>query len=125
MEKKRSAGVTILGSFTIFMSIVYSLFVNHLNASNGVVDLICLAVFICGVGFLRLANWARIAVILFVACLIVLTVAMTIYYVIDEYIHTGIFYDGFSMIVFIAGIIFFLGGVIFYLTRPKVKEQFK
>lgn len=133
MEKKRSVGLTIIGALFIIGSIlsVAMLFLAHspviLSLTMIVFFGFALIGFYAGVGILMLKPSARILAI-------ALLIVKIPYGIINTFKDFNILISGspipiplvllplFLGIVLVAGINI---GIIFYLTRPKVKEQFK
>jgi len=124
MDKKRSIGLTILGILIIAESI-YGLYnigrglflIRLFNLRIAVTIIAALSYIICGFGVLRLYSWARITGII-----------ISYYYIVATFIPVVVF-QMFKQIpnILMPSIIRWIWYcfVIFYLTRPKVKEQFK
>ncbi len=108
MDKKRSNGVIIVGIMLIISSIA-----GILGRYADWRLLIYIPLFISGVGILFLKNWARVLSIL------ILTI-----FTIETFIILKNFSTPILIIMQAFGVIYFLF-LIYYLTRPKVKEQFK
>ena len=137
MEKKRSKGVTFLSWFFIVLGLfnsarwLYFIFENwSMDAlpspffySILLILLISIAGVVGGIGMLKLIPWARKLIItitifpIFLAALIGLKRVFTGESIIKRMPEEGIF-----LIIFV---IVYIVAVIYFLTRPKVKEQFR
>jgi len=142
MEKKRSVGVTLLGIIFILLGLP-SLLIALLAGISGyygkglklLIDIFMRIIFIgtpgalifSGIGLLSLKKWGRI-------CAIITAIAISLVlcgYGIAGFIVKSSSIDksciswdiSFTRFCFFSALFFLL--VIFYLTRPKVKEQFK
>jgi len=118
MEKKRSAGLIIVGTLITLLGVT-NLFV--LISANiplpGRLTSICFNIYltICGVGILLLANWARVSVII-IAGLSALFASVSI---IPFFKMPSLGLPAFAATVLVCLV------VLYFLTRPKVREQFK
>ncbi len=129
MEKKRSIGVIILSIFLLLCVIpgLIAAFIGGISHSNAespaeiALDIIMRILFITSpvvflvtaIGLLELKNWARIlTMILFPVLIYITSFGVCILFDVPP-----------ILILVICGIFFVL--IIYYLTRPKVKEQFK
>ena len=132
MEKKRPIGVTVFGIIGmvfyafIFLLAAFGSFLGNASLSDSVFAFISLlfgiSLVISGIFIIMLRRWARILFI-FQMCLIgTLAGLWLIIAIITKQIDN-------SLIFFLTFVIFFLFLLpiccIYYLTRPKVKEQFK
>lgn len=117
-RKVRSAGVSIIGSLLILQGLL------PLSKSfqYGFIPFILFLIFTAiGIGLLRLNNQFRIATIVFFAILFTMKlVGVTLLFIKQDFS---------SLTIWDAGVIAIIGfefiGLTFFLTRPKVKEQFK
>ena len=143
MEKKRSKGVTILGWLNIIVSfyiyhyaktllirerffekleILQSVNINHTSLSYTTVNIagviLCVIVFIAGILVLRLKEIGRKLAIY--SCIAGLLVAMF------ELIYLLVQRSNPVIVLFVLVLLILPAGIyIYFLTRPKVKEQFK
>jgi len=124
MEKKRSVGVTILAWFFLigFFGGVLTLpryKLPHEIIYNVVSSIYCL---IAGWGLLRLLDWARIFTI-------IMAIVTGIYNKIYSYIYLrdNPFWAQNKKLLYGLDIfsLLWIAFIIYFLTRPKVKEQFK
>lgn len=137
MEKKRSKGLTTLGRFFLFCVIlgIMFAFIGLISGPSGPQDALggtlsdlirigfILSPFIFlieGIGILKLKNWARIFTITF--CLI--NTLLVVIYFIHFHIVLKMPLDILNDLIWLSIGVFSLY-VIYYLTRSKVKEQFK
>lgn len=136
MEKKKSVGVTILATCILF-SIIPGLIAAFIGAISDpghpknvfwvALDVIMRILFISspvmflvtGIGLLRLKNWARLTTIFYSPVLSYIVVGFAPMHFI-KYIPSNIW-----PIIFSVGLIMSILFILFFLTRPKVKEQFK
>ena len=131
MEKKKSLGVTVLGLFLILLSalslIVLTLFPPMSKNPPLLTFYVIWAVgvFIAGIGIIRLKEWARKLALTFFTIKTIQLVASSIKDInilIKKSSSFGVIIVGIVLsVVFVIVLI----GIIIYLTRPKVKEQFR
>jgi len=149
MEKKRSVGVTILGwleiliggigsiffvlSFYVYLHAIYLLKIGSNSGDQLGVDLgflfsvmtfPSLFILVSGIGILRCSSWARKMNIVVIPLVLILVTVFLSQGALWE-IRRGNLWAGTTILgLFLAiGIVIFLK--VWYLTRPKVKEQFK
>lgn len=134
MEKKRSVSLSILGILFILNGLggfktifLYPAIVKNLVfLTYGVFYTV--AVIITGVGILLLRRWARIMALFFVAIKTIQLIAgiITDIPMIKKSAEFASVHPPISSLIIATIIIFIVGcGVMYYLTRPKIKEQFK
>jgi hypothetical protein len=125
MKKKRPAGVIILGSFWLLIGVYYGM-VNIIEERLHHFDLVLLPIlyFAIGVGILMLKKWAR-WITLFTMVLLMLSGVLLFHRWLE--LIRSLSNSGYRIIATILFLTRFAlsGGVIFYLTRIKVKQQFK
>ena len=118
MEKKRSVGVTIFGWLYIVLAVL-----SFLPAIGGILEwqgwfyVISLFIegalfLIIGVNILRLKNWVRIFLI-------------WLNFILMGYFIIGTFFWEPRLLMGIVSLCPILLGINYFLTRPKVKEQFR
>ncbi len=126
MQKKRSAGITIIGSILIVWPLLFLLKIFMVSLNLGHFHLVSMLpdiqkpifalqkvlYIICGIGILRLVKLARV----FVVCISLFGIVMWAAAIILK-----------TSPVLLNKIIHIVAYMAFYwfLTRPKVKEQFK
>ncbi|MFA5145371.1 MAG: hypothetical protein WC723_05155 [Candidatus Omnitrophota bacterium] len=125
MEKKRPVGIIILGSFWLLIGVYYGI-VNIIGKRLHHFDLVVLPILYLGIGagILMLKKWAR-WITLFAMVLLMLSGVLLFnrwLEVIRSLPNSG--YRIIAILLFLARFAL-AGGVIFYLTRVKVKQQFK
>ena len=131
MEKKRSVGVFVCGIIAIVISL-YLLYAYITLSDMPPPDrislimpgIIAISFFISGIFILRLKNWARILFMIQMVYYVFVGLRGVTYILSIEKIFKG----HISQMSWLAWLLlFFLPSVssIYYLTRPKVKEQFK
>ena len=129
MENKNLIGIKIVGIVGVIMGVIEltmflgALFVNALF-SAALVLMYGLSIIISAIFILKLKNWARIV-------FIVLILGSMIFWLQGEYaICASNIAHGFSVSILEIFVFLIVKGIIpalciYYLTRPKVKEQFK
>ncbi|MDP2904890.1 MAG: hypothetical protein Q8O22_01135 [Candidatus Omnitrophota bacterium] len=110
MGKKRTIFLILLGVGMIFFSLVYFM-ANHLNASDGFVDIMCLLWIIFGAGIILLQNWSRIMTMV----ISIVTALLTLWNSRDCFLCDG------GLMLLMAALLLI---PFFYLRRPKVKLMF-
>jgi hypothetical protein len=128
MEKKRSKGIVILGTF-LLVCLLPALMAAFIAAISGpgpserihgpsqirlVFILSPVAFLLAGIGVLALKNWARVFTIIVCSVMTLLIIGLL-------FLSTSV--DLLPLIFFLAIVIIFTS-IIYYLTRPKVKRQF-
>jgi len=132
MEKKISVGVKISGIASIILGLFYIFLFLLKHKDKDAVFLLPLVLFIVsGIGILFFHNWGRrLMLVLSGYCLIISTFVIYILVGLSYYYETGLTVSFWKQIITkilpICGIsnipaIAFL----YFLTRPRVKEQFK
>ena len=136
MDQKRPVGITILGIY-LLLCVIPSFFAAIIGGISGayiikstldvVLDIVMRILFITsplicittGVGLLRLKNWARLITMFLSPVLSFIVIGIS-----------GIFLDtiippNIVSLTIVLGTVIISIGIIYYLTRSKVKEQFK
>jgi len=133
MEKKRSKGITLVAIFSIMVGL-YFLYEKHsgihylpqlIEAKQWLVlsgILIDFLYIIAGIGLLRRLNWSRKLFIFITFVFLIGVIRSSFYLIMNDMIAQ---YSPILMVrLFMIMSILFVFSLI-YLTRPKVKEQFK
>jgi len=135
MEKKRSKGITILGICLLLCAVpaLFAALIGMVSQSYAkgvtevVIDIIMRILFIsspltfisAGVGMLNLKNWARIMVMFIFPIPSFIAISIS-----GSFLNVIMPPDIVSLMTLLGTAVMSLA-IIFYLTRPKVKEQFK
>ena len=132
MEKKRSVGITIVGILFILNSLLSVGFIFSLTASMNSVSAIvsigwALILFLTGIGILQLRSIARMTAIALIVIQAINATARTIIdlnFMIQELSSPKAATMAIGSLTLILGIGICIV-IVYYLTRPKVKAQFK
>ena len=134
MEKKRSVGVTVIGILFILQALFsFGILLTRPSLAKDLPSLVyvisySMVLAITGVGIFLLKRWALILSLALITAKTIQLIWMSILDIGTVSKSPEFAYNIPPVGVLIALIIIFIfvgGGVIYYLTRPKVKEQFK
>jgi len=138
MEQKRSKGITVIGYLGIALSLcmiggILMLINGYFNVAESLIGLIRFSLLlIFSIGLLKLKNWARIGFIALELVEFFNDVLFKLFNLSNEAETLQILFRALSKDTSTNYVLLFLGMetiiivvIIFYLTRPKVKEQFK
>lgn len=126
MEKKRSVGISI---FAILMILDAAIFI-LIRSSVGFIA-IGLPIIVCAIGILMLKDWARKATIWVYAIYMffsIIGVSLIFTILPEPKLPPNVNLEAIKYLLAILTVIFGLGRFLislFFLTRPRVKEQFK
>ena len=117
MEKKRSKGVTFFGFYCIINGLAFFVLpiMNHAYLDLIIEGPIGLVIVLIGIGILKLVNWVRIVAIILSIITSVVSLITTV---------IGAFQNPIVAIITLIPVVISLS-IIYFLTRPKVKEQFR
>jgi len=137
LRQRRSAGVVVLALVAFLIGAAY-LFVflflilephghplqTWLAPYEIATGMLSVMAVVCGIGLLRLKNWARVGMIVFAIAAIVFQCYLSVYLAVLVPSTGGVFYNFFGVVCGLTYILPWAVPYIVFLTQPLVKAQF-
>ena len=137
LRQRRNAGIVVLALVAFLIGAAYLIvFLFLLLEPHGhplqtwlapyeiATGMLSVMAVVCGIGLLRLKNWARVSMIVFAIAAIVFQCYLGVYLAVLIPSTVGVFYGFFGVVCGLTYILPWAVPYIVFLTRPLVKAQF-